>query len=287
MTTSARVEALAGTALYQDAGRRHLASGVPVGGAFDRFAHEAATRLVGGTPADATLEVTGTLVISVQDPVTCALTGAASLRVEGRAMPAWTALNVPAGALIEVAASGRGYLAIAGGLHPEVVLGSRSTCLMGPLGPAPLRVGDLLPLGRCRIADTVGDIVEPPRRGNEVRVVPGPHLALDAGPVTVVDASRMGVRVGPAQAVAAEAALPSVAVLPGAIQVLPSGDWVVLGPDAGTMGGYPIIGVVVSVDLHRLAHVVPGEVLHLLPTAAGAAPRPSPPRVLRLGSLRG
>jgi allophanate hydrolase subunit 2 len=102
-----------------------------------------------------------------------------------------------------------------------------------------------------------------------------------------VDVSRIGIRLRPAGAVAAGASLPSLGVLPGAIQVLPSGDWVVLGPDAGTMGGYPIVGVVVSADLGRLAHVAPGQVLQLLPVAAGDAPRPVLPRILRLGALRG
>lgn len=287
MTGVARVEALVGSALFQDAGRRHVASGVPVGGAFDRFAHEAATRLVAGTPADAALEVAGTLVLSTPGRLTCALAGSASLRVDGRAAPVWTALDVPAGSRIEVAATGRGYLAITGGLHPKPVLGSRSTCLMGPVGPAPIRAGDALPLGPIRTADTVGDVVAPPPPTDELRVVPGPHHPLTAGPVTVVDVSRIGIRLRPAGAVAAGASLPSLGVLPGAIQVLPSGDWVVLGPDAGTMGGYPIIGVVVSVDVGRLAHVVPGQVLTLRPVAAGDAPRPVAPRILRLGALRG
>ncbi len=287
MSAALRVEALAGSALYQDVGRGHVASGVPVGGAFDRFAHEAATRLVGGTPADATIEVTGTLVLSTPVRLTCALAGSAALLVDGRQAPAWTALDVRAGARIEVAATGRGYLAIAGGLHPEPVLGSRSTCLMGPVGPAPIRVGDTLPLGPFWTADTVGDVVGRLPQTDQVRVVPGPHLALPAGPVSVVDVSRIGIRLRPTSEVAAAASLPSLGVLPGAIQVVPSGEWIALGPDAGTMGGYPVIGVVVSADVDRLAHVVPGQVLHLLPVAAGDAPRPVAPRVLRLGAVRG
>ena len=39
----------------------------------------------------------------------------------------------------------------------------------------------------------------------------------------------------------------------GAIQVTPSGEPVVLGPDHPTTGGYPVVGVVIAADQGRLA----------------------------------
>jgi antagonist of KipI len=76
-------------------------------------------------------------------------------------------------------------------------------------------------------------------------------------------------------------------VLPGAIQVLPMGDWIVLGPDAGTMGGYPVAGVVCTADLDRFAHLLPGDGLELVATTVEQAPRPPTPEVVRLAGLGG
>ncbi|NEA10473.1 hypothetical protein G3I27_20195, partial [Streptomyces sp. SID10692] len=59
-------------------------------------------------------------------------------------------VRVPAGAVLEAgpAVTGlRSYLAFAGGLEPDAVLGSRSADLLSGLGPAPLGAGDTVPLG--------------------------------------------------------------------------------------------------------------------------------------------
>lgn len=285
--TGAVVRALAGTALYQDLGRQHVASGVPVGGAWDRFAHSAATLLTGGSDEDASLEITGTIVVEFLQRSTCAVAGAARVALDGRPAPAMTALDVPAGARVEVVSHGRAYLAVSGGLRPDPVLGSRSTCLLGPIGPAPVGVGDLLPLGPGCAAARVGDVArvvgEP--AGAVIRAVPGPHLALAATRVRVQSASRVGLRLRPERPIPAGAALPSLGVLPGTIQAVPSGDWFVLGPDAGTMGGYPVVGVVVSADLHRLAHLDVGDQVDLEPVAEAPAPDLPRVRVIRLGGL--
>ena len=53
--------------------------------------------------------------------------------------------------------------------------------------------------------------------------------------------------------------LPSEPTLPGAIQVPPDGQPIVLGPDAPVTGGYPVIAVVREADLDRLAQLRPGD----------------------------
>jgi allophanate hydrolase subunit 2 len=286
-----RVVGLSGSALFQDAGRRHVDSGVPVSGAFDREAHAAATALVGGVVEHASLEVLGMIEVRVDQPVTCAVTGRATVHVDGREASPWTALDVPAGARVAVHADGRGYLSVAGGFQAEPVLGSRSTCLLGPIGPAPAGIGDLLPLAECSTSGTAGDFVRAPDRRTSVRVVPGPHLRATPGVIRVLEVSRIGVRItaGPVQGAASPARsdLPSLGVLPGAVQVLPSGDWMLLGPDAGTMGGYPVVGVVATADLGAWAHVRVGEVVHLEVIDSGDAPDPAPPAVVRVQGLGG
>ena len=169
-----RVTQLRGSALFEDAGRRLVTSGVPVSGAFDRHAHEAGARLVGGTMAQTSVEVLGRIELEALVPVTCAVTGEGSVSIDGVRAAAWTAMDVGAGRRIEVRATGRAYVAVAGGFQPAAQLGSRSTCVLGPIGPTPIGVGDLLPLGPARRSGTVGDFVRPPQWRPHVRVIAGP-----------------------------------------------------------------------------------------------------------------
>ena len=53
-------------------------------------------------------------------------------------------------------------------------------------------------------------------------------------------------------------------VCPGAIQITTGGQPIVLMPDAPTVGGYPVIGVVHSADLGRLAQRLPGEAVRFV-----------------------
>ena len=51
----------------------------------------------------------------------------------------------------------------------------------------------------------------------------------------------------------------SAGVVPGAIQILPSGEPLVLGIDAQTLGGYALAGCVIGADLAKLAQLKIGE----------------------------
>ncbi len=286
-----RVMGLVGSALHQDAGRDHVASGVPVSGAFDRYAHAAATALVGGSIEQASLEVVGLIEVEPDVAITCAVTGRGAVSVNGRPAATWTALDVPAGARVEIRSVGRAYLGVAGGFQPPTVLGSRSTCLLGPIGPAPVGLGDLVSVAHACTSATAGDFVRAPAQRPAVRVVPGPHLHLESCEVRVLEASRIGVRLTAGRVqeppAAARVDLPSLGVLPGTVQVLPSGDWMLLGPDSGTMGGYPVAGVVVTADLGLWAHVTVGDAVRLEVSGAADAPDAPMPGVVRVQGLGG
>lgn len=286
-----RVVALVGSALHQDAGRRHIDSGVPVSGAFDLYAHAAVTALVGGTIDQASLEIVGMIEVEPDVPMTCAVTGRVSLRVSGVRAAPWTALDVPAGARVEIRSAGRAYLGVAGGFQPAAVLGSRSTCLLGPIGPEQVRLGDQLAMAPACTSPTAGDFVRPPERRPVVHVVPGPHVHLEPCEVKVLETSRIGVRLTAGrvreQSAATRADLPSLGVLPGTLQVLPSGDWMVLGPDSGTMGGYPVAGVATTADLSLWAQVTVGDPVRLEVIDAADAPDAPVPAVVRVQGLGG
>ncbi len=272
---SLRIDHTTGLVTVQDRGRvgyAHL--GVPRGGALDRPAADLANRLVGNPVDAAVLEITfGRLVTVSASGGWVALTGApCEVWVDGLIRTHNRAEWVPPGGRLEVGAPQRGmrtYLAVAGGIDVEPVLGSRSTDTLAWVGPAQVVAGQVLPVG-----DPVGSPVEhetprPPRAG-PLRVRPGPRAdwfdtsALPAlfGSAYVVGAqsNRIGIRLEGADLTRRRSEeLPSEAVVSGAIQVPPNGQPVVFLADHPTTGGYPVIGVVDEEDLWMCAQARPGE----------------------------
>ncbi|MFD6426184.1 biotin-dependent carboxyltransferase family protein [Streptomyces sp. NPDC060198] len=271
----------------QDAGRTGWAYlGVPRAGALDAPAHRLANRLVGNDPAAAVLETTATgCAVRPDRPVTVVVGGAVCrVTVDGRPA-AWGApVRVPAGAVLEAgpALSGlRGYLAFAGGLEPDAVLGSRSADLLSGLGPPPLRDGDTLPLGEPPAAGPALPAAAPwaaapaAPGGLVLPVRPGPRhdwftegalRTLTTAAYRVSSASnRIGLRTeGPALervagvGGASGGELPSEGMVLGAVQVPPDGRPVVFLHDHPTTGGYPVVAVVWAHALAAAAQAVPG-----------------------------
>ncbi|MFN3962633.1 MAG: hypothetical protein ACK4NQ_06630 [Fimbriimonadaceae bacterium] len=88
---------------------------------------------------------------------------------------------------------------------------------------------------------------------------PSPSLA---GPWTVSATSdRVGIRwQGPRLAAPPPGC--SRPMVPGAIEVPPNGQPITLGPDGPTMGGYPLVGVMIRADDEALSRLGPGAVRH-------------------------
>ena len=261
----------------QDRGRPGLAQlGVPPSGAFDQRALELGSRIVGNDPGAAALEAT--LIgpaLRFGGPALVALTGAETdATLSGRRLEHGRSIEVPAGGLLDLGRCRdgvRAYLSVRGGLTVEDTLGSRSHDQLTGLGPPPLRDGDVLPVGP-----------EPDRRPDpSARVVPAAAgeaaLAVLAGPrddwfppealevLTSVAwrvgaaSNRVGIRLeGPELPRLDRGELLSEGVVTGAIQVLPSGQPILLGPDHPTTGGYPVLAVVVTADLPLAGQLAPG-----------------------------
>ncbi len=263
----------------QDAGRPgHAHEGVSPSGYLDVAAATLANRLVGNDPGAALLETTvsgPTLHYSGQRATVVALTGApAPLRVGGRPAPLYTPVAVRPGERVELGAAIvglRSYLAVGGGLLVPATLGSRSTDLLGGLGPPVLAGGDILAVGTPGVPASV-DCAPVPRldRAPTLRVVPGPRqewLAPDALDVLtghgwlVTDRSnRVGVRLsGPAIGWAVEAELPSEGLVVGAVQVPPNGQPVIFLADHPVTGGYPVLAVLRESALPAAAQLRPGS----------------------------
>jgi biotin-dependent carboxylase-like uncharacterized protein len=264
----------------QDLGRRGWAHlGVPRSGALDQPALALANRLVGNPESAAGLETTLTGVsLRAERAATVAVTGArCDVRVDGRAVGWGSALVVGAGAEVHVGPATQGlrsYVALAGGVDVEPVLGSRSTDLLSGLGPLPLQAGDRLPLGRPGRVPSGGVDAVPRPPGRTVRLRLGPRadwLSVEAVEIldgatyeVAVASNRIGLRLsGPALTWAVDDELPSEGMVLGAVQVPPNGQPLIFLHDHPTTGGYPVVAVAVEADLSVCAQARPGDLLTL------------------------
>jgi allophanate hydrolase subunit 2 len=100
----------------------------------------------------------------------------------------------------------------------------------------------------------------------------GPEAGAELEEVTALEwrvrseSDRRGVRLGGAEARVARAGAGerrSSGVLPGSVQLPPSGEPILLGVDAPVTGGYAWIAQVIEADLGRLAHLAPGAAVRL------------------------
>ncbi len=278
--------------LVMDQGRAGWgALGVPAGGAADPAALAAANRLVGNDAAAAGLEITlygPSLRFTLGGEVALTGTGFAATRSSGAAA-AWNeTLVLAAGETLslEQAESGcRCWLALRGGLAVPQVMGSRSTFLPagfgGYLGRA-LRAGDRLASG-IRLDGVRLLRARPPsgERGALLHVVAGPQAsqfddaglaAFFSGNYRVGAASdRRGLRLSGPVVTHVRAELPSQGVLPGAVQVPPDGQPIILGWDGPVTGGYPVIAGVISADMPKLAQMRPGDAVRFVTIELEAA----------------
>ena len=263
----------------QDRGRFGLAHlGVPRAGALDAPAAALANRLVGNDPDAAVLEVLlGGLVVRTDTGCWVAVTGAAGThRTRWLAAGDELRLEQPVTGL-------RSYVAVAGGIAVEPVLGSRSTDTLAWVGPPRVEAGTVLPVGTATAAPRPLDTPRPPRPG-ALRVVPGPRedwFATDALDILCgtawgvgADSNRVGLRLeGPALRRTREGELASEGMVLGAVQVPPNGQPVVFLADHPPTGGYPVIGVVEADDLWQCAQLRPGETVRFTRVGPVTPPR--------------
>jgi len=268
----------------QDLGRHgFLKYGVPISGAMDKFSLQLANMLVGNDLGEACLEITmlGPELEALRDTQIAVSGGDISVQINGQDAKMWQTLRVKSGDVVsfgKVTTGCRAYLAVRGGINVPIVLGSRSTyirCEMGGIEGRQLKASDEIegfdtvrPLGFC--LSVPREFI--PDFGAEVhvRVVLGPQLerftekgveTFLSNPYTVtIEADRMGYRLeGPIIECGERVDMISDAILPGSIQVPPSGKPIITMQDAQTTGGYPKIAAAISPDLHILGQLKPDD----------------------------
>jgi biotin-dependent carboxylase-like uncharacterized protein len=276
----------------QDLGRRGRGhQGVARSGAFDQHSHRLANRLVGNDIAAATIEVLfGPCEFEAIGDLVLSVTGTdVPLHVDRRELAPempngghWVttrevgcnvAFVLRSGARLRIGVPTHGlrtYLSVREGFAVDPVLGSRSYDSLGQIGPLPLRSDDLLPVGDVPLTEAWFEVA-PQRLPIDPTAIPlllGPrHDWLSADALSALESltwtidpasNRTGIRFAGPVLERRQGELPSEAMIPGAVQLPPNGLPIVLGPDGGTTGGYPVIGVVPQSGLDALAQRRPG-----------------------------
>ncbi len=245
--------------------------GVPRGGPMDPVAWQALNVLLGNPRDHPVLELAGGhLRIQLDGDATVAALGLGyTLTVDGQSQPIGLGVSVRSGQHVALRAAqpiGFAYLGVAGDWQLPKVLGSAGTDLRNGLGGIAgrvLGVGDLIHIDAA---------ASKPRQTRGVRwpnepgssdawrlIVHEPALAapLLKGHCRIGrDSNRQALLMDPEHPVRHDQQQRiSAPQWPGAIQALPDGRFALLGPEAQTVGGYPLVASLIAADLPKLGRV--------------------------------
>ena len=275
--------------------------GVPVSGAMDAHALRVANHLVGNEDHVAALEVTliGPVLQFDSDTLIAICGGDLGAVIGGKPVPMNRPVWLARGSQLafgQPVTGCRAYVAFAGGIDVPPVLGSRSTYArtgFGGFKGRALKKGDRIDIGASnssyflRLRDSRGFTndgfaapnwsvrVDPERlflQPQRIRFVAGRHWERLNSTVrgaflgenfrVGTTSDRMGYRLEGVRLERHEYGdIASEAVAFGTIQLPPDGNPIVLMADRQTIGGYPRVGEVASVDLPLLAQLKPGDTL--------------------------
>jgi len=264
-------------------GLRHL--GVPSSGPADPLSMALANRLVGNASFEPALETTLTgVTLAFEVESTISITGAsARCSLNGQAVQQHATIAVVPGDVVSVGAAENGvrsYVAFAGGLLADTVLGSESTYLPAAFGGykgRALAKGDDLTLAKP-VADT--PVAETPaefrlpilhawtiRAGTSCETTSLRHgeQLFDQKFTVASRSDRMGIKLdGKSFEIESDRQMPSVPLFPGTVQCPHDGSLYVMSVDSGTTGGYPRVAKITRMDLHLLGQLRPGNSLTLI-----------------------
>ena len=279
--------------VFQDTGRHGQAGqGVSASGAMDQVALKTANRLVGNASHVAALEtVGGGLQLKSRGDNVVAVTGAdAPITITTSQGQRWNVsryapIALADGDTLSIAqpvAGARCYVAVRGGFNVAPVLGSCSTDTLAHVGPAALKVGDVLTV-QPATHHVVGDTALPP--DDLPTLQEDVVLDIEFGPRTdwftpeaiellctqrwqvTPQSNRVGLRIAGevplSRTITAE--LPSEGTPLGALQVPANGQPVLFLADHPLTGGYPVIACVAPHHLDRAGQIPVGAWLRFNP----------------------
>lgn len=257
--------------------------GLPAGGPMDPDATHILNALLGNPRFAPVLETAGghLQLRSDRETVVAALGDGYVLTIDQRDAELGRLHRLAAGTVLSLRATrprGWGYLGFAGGIALPEILGSVSTDVRNGIGGWQGRVlaaGDRLPLEGATppLASPLGTesgwgVAWPKREPDASLWSVVVHEAAFAenllqGEWTITTSSTRQALVLSRHSLRPhdERERISMPQLAGAIQSLPDGRFALLGPEAQTVGGYPIAAVLVCAQLPRMSRVSPGQTL--------------------------
>ena len=257
--------------------------GLTTGGPLDSHAFDWANRMLGNDINATCIEISfGGLTLEASHDTSFVITGAiAPCKLNGEPIEQWCTHDIDRGSKLEIgftSAGTRCYLAVSGGFDIAPSFGSTSTVVrekIGGLNGDKLQAGDQLPSSGTRLQKhcflAEGDRPVYPDFA-ELRVVPGYQQAafsplqqwlfFNTEYRLTERCDRMGFRLEGETVHSDMVGMLSEGICHGAIQIPADGQPIVLMNDRQTIGGYPKIGAVISVDTARLSQLSPGSRVH-------------------------
>lgn len=262
----------------QDQGRKGLAKlGIPISGAMDSYSAEMANILLKNRKSDAVIEITfGMAKFEFsQDTFICVSGANYSPKINGETIEMMTVIEVQKGSVLSFGKRKYGvrtYVAVQGGIQSNVYLKSRS--LLRGISPTfRLSKGDELPIltkkpynqssfSKIKILEELFSL-------KELECYPGPEFdqlneeqknRLFEEFTISEDNNRVGYRLNETIDNDLKPILTS-GVLPGTVQLTPSGKLIVLMKDAQVTGGYPRVLQLSVFAIYQLSQKMMGDKL--------------------------
>ena len=276
----------------QDGGRYgYRGIGIGSGGAMDIFAMKVAQYLCGNEDSEAVIEMNfpAPEILFEKDAI-ISITGADfSAFINETIIPAWSTLMVKKDSILKFkqpVSGAKVYLAVHGGWQAEKWLGSYSThgkLAAGGFKGRALQKDDRIDFTENKIyfinnkilpwhisRHELNNIYQP---SYSIHCIPGAEYELltewskrnlEQQEFTISNKSdRMGYHLNNQPLLLQRPIeLVSSAVDMGTLQLLPTGDCIVLMADHQTTGGYPRIASVIKADLPKLAQAKPGQIIN-------------------------
>lgn len=278
---------------FQDLGRfgqSHL--GLTSGGPADKQAYLWANRLLNNSENCTVLEISyGGLKLVAKTSTTISVTGAnAGLSINGDAKQTWQSHHVNSDDEIEIGYASNGcriYLAVNEGFKVEPQFNSASTVIrekVGGTNGCAITAGELLFYKQTpKQALYALNAKDTPRYADllSVKVVTGYQHALferielakffSSEYQISAQCNRMGYRINGPAIQSGISQLLSEGICKGAIQIPPDGQPIILSVDRQTIGGYPKLGSVLSLDLDSVMQCSQGAKINFEPISIHCA----------------
>ena len=268
---------------FQDKGRNNLYHiGIPFSGAMDNRNFLLANKLVGNKVDSPVIEFAyqGPLLKFNGDKITITVTGDVIFKlnkknkeIDGRCYETYQLENGDEINILSTNKSVYGYLAISGEINLKFQWGSCSINTKANIGSndgKKLSDGQKINVRKINLNQKNKKINYLNSKIENIRVIKGTNfdyfseegkkIFFEKEFIVSKLSDRMGMRLeGPKIENIVNTNIKSEGLLKGVIQVPADGNPIIMLSDHGTIGGYPKIGVVASVDYDRLVQISPGS----------------------------